>query len=96
MFRLTWEEFEARETPEARFAAALDRFEPCLQNVATRGHAWQKHGISRQRAEAANAHIAEGSAAIWRYVQNLFAEADSRGYFPKEKDPHQPGGGDVR
>ena len=83
-FRALWDEFEARETPEARFAAALDRFEPCLQNVATRGHAWQQHGISRQQVEAANAHIAEGSKDIWEYVQRLFEEADKKGYFPPE------------
>ncbi|HEX5324571.1 MAG TPA: HD domain-containing protein, partial [Capsulimonadaceae bacterium] len=30
--RLLWEEFEARETPEARFAAAIDRLMPMLLN----------------------------------------------------------------
>jgi len=76
-----WEEFEARETSEARFAAALDRLEPILQNASTRGHAWQKHGISRQQAEATNEHIAEGSSDIWNYVKELFAEADENRYF---------------
>lgn len=81
-FLSLWEEFEARKTPEARFAAALDRFEPCIQNAATRGHAWQKHGISRQQAETVNEHIAEGSEDIWRYVKRLFAECEEQGYFP--------------
>lgn len=85
VFLKLWKEFEARETPEAKFAAALDRLEPCIQNASTRGHAWQKHGISRQRVEAANKRIAEGSAAIWRYVQKLFAEVDKQGYFPGKK-----------
>lgn len=86
-FMQLWEEFDARVTPEAKFAATLDRLEPCIQNAAMRGHAWQKHGISRRRAEAANVHIAEGSAAIWSYVQKLFAEADRQGYFPAEIQP---------
>ena len=80
-FRELWEDFEARQTPEARFAAALDRLEPILQNVSTRGHAWQKHGISRERVEATNEHISEGSSDIWEYVKELFAEADEKGYF---------------
>lgn len=88
-FLLLWQEFEARETPEAKFAATLDRFEPCIQNVATRGHAWQKHGISRQQAEAVNEHIANGSEDIWRYTRKLFAEADEQGYFPTEKHPNK-------
>ena len=88
-FRSLWDEFEARETPEAKFAASLDRFEPCIQNAATQGHAWQKHGISRQRVEAVNEHITDGSSAIWEYTKRLFAEADEKGYFPKEENPNQ-------
>jgi len=76
-----WEEFEARKTPEAQFAAALDRLEPILQNVSTQGHAWRKHGISREKAETVNRHIGEGSDDIWEYVQQLFAESEAKGYF---------------
>ena len=94
-FLQLWEEFEARETPEAKFAATLDRLEPCIQNAATRGHAWQKHGISRRRAEAVNEHIGEGSAAIWSYVQKLFAEADRQGCFPTGENPSHTSEGIV-
>ncbi len=58
-FKSLWEEFEARETPEAKFAAALDRLEPIIQNASTRGHAWRKHGISRSQAHAVNRHISD-------------------------------------
>src|SRR5690606_17054776 len=34
-FRALWDEFEARQTPEARFAAACDRFQPMLLNLHT-------------------------------------------------------------
>lgn len=88
-FRALWDEFEERETPEAKFAASLDRFEPCLQNANTQGHAWQKHGVSRQRAEVVNEHIEEGSRSIWEYTKQLFAEADEKGYFPKNENPNQ-------
>ena len=46
MHRL-WEEFEARETSEARFAAALDRLMPILHNYHTQGRSWQEHGITQ-------------------------------------------------
>ena len=82
-FRTLWDEFEARATPEAKFAAALDRLEPCIQNANTRGHTWQKHGISREQAEAANRHIADGSETIWDYTKHLLAESEEKGYFPK-------------
>ena len=76
-----WEEFEARKTAEAKFAAALDRLEPIIQNVSTQGYAWHKHGISRAKAEAVNRHIAEGSDTIWQYVRELFADSERKGYF---------------
>lgn len=80
-FEALWMEFEARQSPEAKFAAALDRLEPILQNACTQGHAWHKHNVTRSRVRAANQHIANGSEAIWQYVQDLFAECDRKGYF---------------
>ncbi len=77
-----FEEFEAKETVEAKFARALDRLEPCIQNCFTNGHSWQKYGIPRDRVEAANAHIGDGSERLWQYIQGLFDECDKKGYFP--------------
>jgi putative hydrolase of HD superfamily len=88
-FRSLWEEFEARETPEAKFAAALDRLEPIIQNASTRGHAWHKHGISREQVEAVNRHISEGSDSIWQYVEQLFVESEKKGYFPEISESQQ-------
>jgi putative hydrolase of HD superfamily len=79
-----WEEFEARKTPEARFAASLDRFEPIIQNALTHGHAWQRHGISREQAEATNKHIKDGSKDIWEYVRKIYDECERQGFFAPE------------
>jgi putative hydrolase of HD superfamily len=67
-FRAAWDEFEERRTPESRFAAAIDRFQPMLLNLATEGAAWRRHGVTADRVEARNAPIAEGSAALWSYM----------------------------
>jgi putative hydrolases of HD superfamily len=80
-FQALWEEFEARDTAEAKFAAAIDRLEPILQNMLTGGPAWREHGITRDQVEAANCHIADGSEPMWQYVQELLEEADEKGYF---------------
>jgi putative hydrolase of HD superfamily len=42
-----WHEFEAGETPEARFAMACDRLQGFLQNVLSDGIAWREHGVTR-------------------------------------------------
>ena len=39
--RALWEEFDAEETDDARYAAALDHFQPFLHNICTEGHTWR-------------------------------------------------------
>jgi putative hydrolase of HD superfamily len=81
-FRAAWDEFEERKTPEARFAAAVDRFQPMLLNLNTEGAAWRKHGITADRVQARNAHIAEGSAPLWECMAAKIREAVATGILP--------------
>lgn len=78
-FRALWDEFEARATPEAKFAAAMDRFQPMLLNCATEGAAWRKHGVTSDRVIARNQHIAEGAAAVWTHAADMIRQAVERG-----------------
>lgn len=49
-FYLTlWREFEARETAEAKFAAAVDRFLPFIMNDNNEGGTWRTHQIPAER-----------------------------------------------
>jgi putative hydrolases of HD superfamily len=82
-----WEEFEAKHTAEARFAAALDRFEPLLQNYLNKGDTWKKYGITRQEVLRRNKPIlSDGSDALWNVVDRFLAQAESEGYFPDNSD----------
>ena len=47
--RARWDEFEARETPEARFAHSVDRLAPLLLNHANHGELWAEYGITADR-----------------------------------------------
>ena len=82
-FRALWDEFEARATPEAKFAAAVDRFQPMLQNCLTEGAAWRQHGVTSDRVIARNRHIADGAAAVWDYAAQLIADAVKAGHLPE-------------
>lgn len=79
-FRGLWDEFEARATPEAKFAAAVDRFQPMLLNCRTEGAAWRRHGVTRDRVVARNRHIAEGCAELWRYAERMLDDAAAAGH----------------
>lgn len=83
-FRALWDEFEARGTPDAKFAASLDRLQPLLHNYHTQGAAWRRHGIVRSQVVAHNRHIAEGAPALWDYARRLIDSAVARGYLADE------------
>lgn len=71
-FIALWEEFKDRKTPESKFAAALDRFEPILQNHLTDYYAWKAHDITLEMLYDNNKHIQEGSKVIWDVVKSIF------------------------
>jgi putative hydrolase of HD superfamily len=48
--RSLWEEFEAQQTPTAKFAAALDRIQPLLHNQQNRGGTWLIHELHAIRS----------------------------------------------
>jgi putative hydrolase of HD superfamily len=75
-----WEEFESRETPEAKFAAALDRLDPILHNYYTEGMAWRDHGVTADRVLAINSRIGLASPELWDKVQELIRDCVKKGY----------------
>lgn len=79
-YRELWEEFERRDTPESRFAAALDRMQPMLLNFTKGGISWKEHGVSYGQVYDRNKHIADGSENLWEYMENVLHEAADKGY----------------
>jgi len=79
-----WEEFEKSETPEARFANAVDRAMPVLINLASGGGSWRENGISHERVVRRVApQIREGCPALWTYLEERLETARSEGWFSK-------------
>jgi putative hydrolase of HD superfamily len=77
--RVLWEEFEAHESADARFAHAVDRLQPVLLNHANDGGPWTEHGISADRVRARNQPIGLGSSALWALAQQRIADIEARG-----------------
>jgi putative hydrolase of HD superfamily len=78
--RALWREFEAGETPDARFARALDRLQPLLHNYYTEGAMWRAHGVRAADVLAKKAAIERGSPALWRYAEDLIRECIAKGW----------------
>jgi putative hydrolase of HD superfamily len=82
-FRALWDEFEAGISPEAKFAAAVDRFQPMLLNCRSQGAAWNRHGVTHDRVIARNRHIADGCSELWRYAEKMLQEIVDAGHLSK-------------
>ena len=83
--RALWDEFEERITPEARFANAVDRMQPLLNNYLTQGGSWRKHGTTLARVQGrVTPMIAAGSRRLAEFVEQLLADAVERGFLTSE------------
>ncbi len=81
-FLALWQEFEAAETAESRFANAADRAMPVLLNLANNGQSWRENGISYQRVVGRiREPIETGCPALWAYLAERLAYAETRGWF---------------
>ncbi|MCK5633938.1 MAG: HD domain-containing protein [Anaerolineales bacterium] len=79
--RELWDEFEERSTPEAKFAATIDRLMPLLHNYHTEGRSWREHGIRKNQVSARNEVMKDGSLALWQVAMSLIEDAVDKEYF---------------
>lgn len=77
-----WEEYEEQETPESRFALALDRLMPLLHNFHTGGVTWRENRVTVPQVEERMAPVAVGSDALGRAVSAIVEQAINSGLLP--------------
>jgi putative hydrolase of HD superfamily len=79
-FRTLWDEFEARVTPEARFAKAMDRLQPLLLNWMASGGTWRTPGVTADTVRARKSVIGDASVDLWEAARALIDEGERRGW----------------
>jgi putative hydrolase of HD superfamily len=77
--RELWDEFEQLETPEARFAKAMDRLQPLLHNYRAGGGTWTHPGVDHAKVAQRKQIIGSGSPALWAYARELLQRAVDEG-----------------
>ncbi len=77
--RALWDEFEARQTPAAKFANAIDRLMPALHNFHNQGGSWRDHGVALDQVRVRLAPIAQGSAVLGEMVDEILAASVDSG-----------------
>lgn len=83
--RAAWDEYEASETPEARFALSLDRLMPMLHNALTQGRAWQANGVTADKVRHRAESISLGAPALGALARRLIDSAVDAGFLAKAK-----------
>jgi len=82
-FRGLWEEYEAKETPEARFVAAFDRLCPMLLNFATQGRAWRAHDVSIEQVRERVLPDLDAVPDLKAWAEAMLEEAVELGFLRK-------------
>lgn len=73
-FIAIWMEFEDGKTSEAKFAKAMDRLEPILQNISNQGGTWTEFSVSFDIVYQKIDKIKDGSTVIWDYVEEIIED----------------------
>ncbi len=68
--RALWDEFEEEQTPEAKFAHAMDNIQPVMLNAASDGKSWVEHGVALSQILKRNTRTKAGSKVLWGYTLN--------------------------
>lgn len=80
-FRTLWEEFDAMNTPDAKYATAMDRIQPFLHNTLTGGHTWQEGHPSAGMVEKRMAPALDAIPEIKNWYEKNMERALEKGWF---------------
>lgn len=79
-YRSLWDEFEAAQTPDAKFAKAVDRLQPILLNHVVGGGTWVDYEVDETRERQMTLRIEEGAPELWAAAESVFADAVANGW----------------
>ncbi|MFT5759903.1 MAG: putative hydrolase of HD superfamily [Alteromonadaceae bacterium] len=84
MFNQLWLEFENAETIDARFAKAMDRILPLLQNMRNEGGSWARHDVTKSQVIKRNNYLEGLAPQLWLYVCEQIDLAVTKGWLRDE------------
>lgn len=80
MVRQLWEEFDAMETADAKYAACMDRLQPFFHNMLTEGHTWVEGGADRKMVEKRMAIIKDFMPEVYKWMEKNMDAAEENGW----------------
>lgn len=83
-FQQLWLEFENAETVDARFAKAMDRLLPLLQNMRNEGGSWSRNNVAKSQVIKRNQYLLGLAPQLWLYVCQQIDIAVGKGWLRDE------------
>lgn len=78
-----FDEFEAYETPESKFAHAMDNLQPLILNNSNNGSDWKEHGVSSTQVYGRQSKTKLGSEKLFEVTDGILQENIRKGNLPK-------------
>lgn len=82
--RALFDEFEAGETPEAKFVHVMDNLQPMMLNDSRGGADWKDRGVAKSQIYRRNRNTGAGSEELWQYLQEMVERNIKRGSIKDE------------
>ena len=81
--RQLWEEFDAHETNDAKYALGMDRIQPILHNYITEGVTWHEGHVTSDKVLKRNEGLKDIAPELWNVVEWIVNTSVERGYLDK-------------
>ena len=78
-----FDEFEAYETPEARYAHALDNLQPLILNNSNDGGDWKEHGVTAATVYGRQRKTRLGSERLFEVTDQILQSNIKKGNLPE-------------
>ena len=82
-FTAIFDEFEANETAEAKFAHSMDNFQPLILNNSNGGGDWKEHGVTAKKVYGRQSKTKEGSEKLYEITDKIIQENIRKGSLPE-------------
>lgn len=74
-----FDEFEEFQTPESKFAHAMDNLQPLLLNNSNGGGDWREHGVSTKQVYGRQQKTRQGSEKLYQVTDQILKEHIRKG-----------------
>lgn len=74
-----FDEFEANQTPESKYAHAMDNLQPLILNNSNGGSDWKRYKVSASQVYKRQNKTKDGSVKLFEVVDNIIKENINKG-----------------